>query len=271
MEVIKTKKVEIDEMLGLKRIEIDPCPSCHDKRYSYYDENGNFVFSTVCDCKVNKMNEERSNRLTDSIYGRNKIEHNKSLCGFKKRDIEEINTVKYVTNAYNIDAYNELIKYGDEFSENTSRGYYIHGTTGTGKSLLVKKLGAKVLNLGYSVLFTTSVDLLANIRKRIKEPNLRDLARYAIDVDLLILDDFGVERGNDWEIEELLKIFECRWGMAKPIIFTSNLSLEQVKKKYDKHGRIYSRILGGSNKVFTINGNDNRVEQFNARNQKMND
>ena len=59
--------------------------------------------------------------------------------------------------------------------------------------------------------------------------------------------------------------------MAKPIIFTSNLSLEQVKKKYDKHGRIYSRILGGSNKVFTINGNDNRVEQFNARNQKMND
>ena len=44
---------------------------------------------------------------------------------------------------------------------------------------------------GYSVLFTTSVDLLTNIRKRIKEPNLRDLARYAIDVDLLILDDFG--------------------------------------------------------------------------------
>ena len=70
--MIKTKKVEIDEMLGLKRIEIDPCPSCHDKRYSYYDENGNFVFSTVCDCKVNKMNEERSNRLTDSIYGRNR-------------------------------------------------------------------------------------------------------------------------------------------------------------------------------------------------------
>ena len=36
------KKIEIDEMLGLKRIEIDPCPNCHDKRYSYYDENDNF-------------------------------------------------------------------------------------------------------------------------------------------------------------------------------------------------------------------------------------
>ena len=56
--------------------------------------------------------------------------------------------------------------------------------------------------------------------------------------------------------------------MSKPIVFTSNLSLEQVKKKYDKHGRIYSRILGGSNKVFTINGIDNRIEQFKARNGK---
>lgn len=262
------KKVEFDEMLGLKRIEIDSCPNCHDKRYSYYDENGNFVFNTVCDCKVNKMNDERSNRLTDSIYGRKRIERNKSLCGLKKRDIEEVNTIRYITNSYNINAYNELIKYGDEFSNKTSRGYYICGTTGTGKSLLVKKLTVMLLNKGYSVLFTTSVDLLTNIRKRISQPDLRDLSKYAMDVDLLILDDFGVERGNDWETEELLKIFECRWGMSKPIVFTSNLSLEQVKKKYDKHGRIYSRILGGSNKVFTINGIDNRIEQFKARNGK---
>lgn len=262
------KKIEIDEMLGLKRIEIDPCPNCHDKRYSYYDENDNFVFNTVCDCKVNKMNEERSSRLTDSIYGRSRIERNKSLCGLKKHDIEEINTVKYITNSYNIDAYNELIKYGDVFSDKTSRGYYICGTTGTGKTLLVKKLAAMLLNKSYSVLFITTVDLLTNIRKRISQPDSRNLAKYAIDVDLLILDDFGVERGNDWETEELLKIFECRWGMSKPIIFTSNLSLDQVKKKYDKHGRIYSRILGGSEKVFTINGIDKRAEQFNKRNNQ---
>lgn len=261
------KKVEFDEMLGLKRIEIDTCPNCHDKRYSYYDENGNFVFNTVCDCKVNKMNEERSNRLTDSIYGRNKIERNKALCGLRKRDIEEINTTRYITNKDNIEAYNELTKYGTEFNEDVSIGYYIHGTTGTGKSLLVKRLATRVLNKGYSVLFITSADLTANIKKRMNEPETIDLKRYAECVDLLIVDDLGVERGTEWEIGELFEIFNHRWTMSKPIIFTSNLSLDQVKKKYDKHGRIYSRILGGSNKVFTINGADKRVEQFKARNK----
>ena len=261
------EKMEIDEMLGLRRIEIDPCPNCHTRRFKFYDKDGNYTHTTICDCEVAKENEKRSNRLTDSIYGRSKIERNKALCGLKKRDIEEINTIKYMTNDNNVDAYNELIKYNNEFCDKTSRGYYIYGTTGTGKSLLVKRLATMLLNKGYSVLFITSVDLLTNIRKRINQPELRDLSKYAMDVDLLILDDFGVERGNDWEVEELLKIFECRWGMSKPIVFTSNLSLDQVKKKYDKVGRIYSRILGGSNKIFTINGTDNRVEQFKARNK----
>ena len=261
------KKVDIED-LPYKKLSLGICNKCNTEKFHCISEDGSIDFITPCDCEIAKENDERSNRLTDSIYGRKRIERNKSLCGLKKRDIEEINTIRYITNSYNIEAYNELIKYGDEFSNKTSRGYYICGTTGTGKSLLVKRLAAKLLNKGYSVLFTTSVDLLTNIRKRIKEPNLRDLARYAIDVDLLILDDFGVERGNDWETEELLKIFECRWGMSKPIVFTSNLSLEQVKKKYDKHGRIYSRILGGSNKIFTINGIDNRIEQFKARNGK---
>ncbi|WP_305139922.1 ATP-binding protein [Thomasclavelia cocleata] len=261
------KKVEIDETLGLKKIEIDPCPNCHDKRYSYYDENGNFVFNTVCDCEVNKMNEERSKKLTNSIYGCNKIKQNKALCGLRKRDIEEINTIKYITNKDNIEAYNELIKYGDNFSDKTSGGYYICGTTGTGKSLLVKRLATKVLNKGYSVLFITSADLIANIKKRINEPEIRDLKRYAECVDLLIVDDLGVERGTEWEIGELFEIFNHRWTMSKPIVFTSNLSLNEIKKKYDKHGRIYSRILGGSNKIFTINGVDKRIEQFKARNK----
>lgn len=261
------KEVVIDD-LPYKKISLGVCVKCSAEKFHCINDDGSIDFITSCDCEVAKENEEHSNRLTDLIYGRNKIERNKALCGLRKRDIEEINTIKYMTNNDNIEAYNEIIKYGNNFDENTSRGYFITGTTGTGKSLLVKKLATILLIKGYSVLFITSVDLLTNIRKRISEPDIRDLSKYAIDVDLLILDDFGVERGNEWESEELLKIFECRWGMSKPIVFTSNLSLSEIKKKYDKHGRIYSRILGGSNKVFTLNGVDKRVEQFNNRAKK---
>lgn len=260
-------KITIED-LPYNKISVGVCCKCNTEKFHCINEDGSIDFITPCDCEVAKENEERSERLTDSIYGRNKIERNKTLCGLKKRDVEEINTIKYETTPNNIEAYNALIKYAKEFNENSNKGYYIYGTTGTGKSFLVKKLATMVLNKGYSVLFITSVNLLTNIRKRISQPDLRDLSKYAIDVDLLILDDFGVERGNEWEVEELLKIFEHRWGMSKPIVFTSNLSLIEVKRKYDFNGRIYSRILGGSEKIFTINGKDNRVEQFKARNNQ---
>ncbi|WP_279153788.1 ATP-binding protein [Thomasclavelia cocleata] len=260
------KRIEI-ENLPYKKLSLGICTKCNTEKFHCINDDGSIDFITLCDCEVAKENKERSNRLTDLIYGRNKIEYNKALCGLKKRDIEEINTIKYITNKDNIEAYNELIKYGDNFSDKTSRGYYICGTTGTGKSLLVKRLATKVLNKSYSVLFITSADLIANIKKRINEPEIRDLKRYAECVDLLIVDDLGVERGTEWEIGELFDIFNHRWTMSKPIVFTSNLSLNEIKKKYDKHGRIYSRILGGSNKVFTINGADKRIEQFKARNK----
>lgn len=63
-------------------------------------------------------------------------------------------------------------------------------------------------------------------------------------------------------------IYNC-WTMSKQIIFTSNLSLNEIKKKYDKYGRIYSRILGESNKIFTINDVDKRVKQFKNRVKKQ--
>lgn len=260
------KKIEI-ENLPYKKLSLGICTKCNTEKFHCINDNGSIDFITSCDCEVAKENEERSNRLTDLIYGRNKVEYNKALCGLKKRDIEEINTIRYITNKDNIEAYNELTKYGTEFNEDVSTGYYIHGTTGTGKSLLVKRLATMVLNKGYSVLFITSADLTANIKKRMNEPETIDLKRYAECVDLLIVDDLGVERGTEWEIGELFEIFNHRWTMSKPIVFTSNLSLNEIKKKYDKHGRIYSRILGGSNKIFTINGVDKRIEQFKARNK----
>lgn len=261
------RKVIIDD-LPYKKISLGVCTKCNTEKFHCINDDGSIDFITLCECEIAKENKERSKKLTNSIYGRSKIEQNKALYGLRKRDIEEINTIKYITNKDNIEAYNELIKYGNDFSDKTSMGYYICGTTGTGKSLLVKRLVTMILNKGYSVLFITSADLIANIKKRMSEPEIRDLKRYAEYVDLLVVDDLGVERGTEWEIGELFEIFNHRWTMSKPIIFTSNLSLNEIKKKYDSYGRIYSRILGSTNKVFVINGIDNRIEHFKNRAKK---
>lgn len=268
-KTIKDNMEEVKSFLpdDVERTYIKTCSKCGEKIYRY--TNGKDIdFITNCECERLEEQHDHSVKLTDNLTGINKIKRNKELCGFSKRDIDELCSIKYKTNSANIQAYNELLKYGNSFNQETSKGYYIYGTTGTGKSLLMKKVVTIVLNKGYSALFITSVELLANIRKRIQEPNLKDLKAYAISVDLLVLDDFGVEKGTEWETEELLQILENRWRESRPILFTSNLSIDQIQNKYDKFGRIYSRILGNSNKVFAINGPDHRVEEFKKRNKK---
>lgn len=62
--------------------------------------------------------------------------------------------------------------------------------------------------------------------------------------DLLILDDLGVERNTSYAMEQMFQVVDRRYRSCKPLIVTTNLSLEQMKNAPDvEHSRIYGRIL----------------------------
>ncbi len=47
--------------------------------------------------------------------------------------------------------------------------------------------------------------------------------------DLLILDDLGVERNTSYAMEQMFQVVDRRYRSCKPLIVTTNLSLEQMK------------------------------------------
>ena len=49
--------------------------------------------------------------------------------------------------------------------------------------------------------------------------------------DLLILDDLGVERNTSYAMEQMFQVVDRRYRSCKPLIVTTNLSLEQMKKR----------------------------------------
>lgn len=75
-------------------------------------------------------------------------------------------------------------------------------------------------------------------------------------VPLLIVDDLGVERMTDYSFEVWFKLIDERYGNLKPTVFTSNLKLSDLSKRFDD--RIASRLADG--KVLNIDGKDYRVE-----------
>lgn len=62
--------------------------------------------------------------------------------------------------------------------------------------------------------------------------------------DLLILDDFGMERQTDYAREQVFQVIDGRYLAKRPLIVTTNLSLSIMKSATElSDKRIYDRIL----------------------------
>ena len=61
---------------------------------------------------------------------------------------------------------------------------------------------------------------------------------------LLIIDDLGAERSTEFALEKVYKFIDDRYTAKKPLILTSNLTLDDMKACEDiKYSRIYDRIF----------------------------
>ena len=61
---------------------------------------------------------------------------------------------------------------------------------------------------------------------------------------LLVIDDFGMERGTEYALEQIYNIIDSRYRSQKPLIVTTNLTLTELKNPQDTaHARIYDRLL----------------------------
>ena len=61
---------------------------------------------------------------------------------------------------------------------------------------------------------------------------------------LLILDDFGMERSTEYGLEQIYNVVDSRYRSRKPLIVTTNLTLEELQHPEDTaHSRIYDRLL----------------------------
>ena len=71
-----------------------------------------------------------------------------------------------------------------------------------------------------------------------------DYIMKLIDCDLLILDDFGMERQTEYAREQVFNIINGRYLAGTPMIVTTNLTLQQMKNPETMaEKRIFDRVL----------------------------
>ncbi len=105
-------------------------------------------------------------------------------------------------------------------------GFVFSGGCGTGKNHLAAAIGNDLLSRNKSVLVVTIPDLMMRFRETYQDGAKQTeagLMKELCAVDLLVLDDIGVQRGNTNEGVVLFQIIDRRMSDKKPVGMLTNL------------------------------------------------
>ena len=135
-------------------------------------------------------------------------------------------------------------RYADAFAEmmTKNQGLLFYGSAGTGKTFAAACIANALLEQKVPVVMTSFVKLLSTVQgfQQDDEKLIAHLNR----AQLLIIDDLGAERSTDFALEKVYGIVDSRYRAQLPVIFTTNLSLKEMKDAVDmRYVRIYDRIF----------------------------
>lgn len=121
-----------------------------------------------------------------------------------------------------------------------SRGLYVYGPFGTGKTYLAAAIANAVLDSGRWVKFLRVVDMPRNDQDAVDE-----LANEGW--PLVVLDDIGAPKSTPRLVECIYNIVDGRLWHGAPLVITSNYRLNALEQKLDEAGgdaggRVVSRI-----------------------------
>ncbi len=218
------------------------CGKCHKPKEAYFPQ-GKALFGrdrhpSECDCRREER-ERQEKRESDE-------KHNAEVERLKREGFSNPAMRHWTFENDNGKcpqigkAHSYVEKWETVRSENL--GYLLWGNVGSGKSYFAGCIANALMEKEIPVCMTNFATILNNLFYGSENKNeyIVRLCSYP----LLILDDFGMERGTEYGLEQVYNVIDSRYISKKLLIATTNLTPEQLKKPEDvSHARIYGRLL----------------------------
>lgn len=224
----------------------------------------------TCDCRRKLFQEqEREEKRRDAAIEK---ERRRRDCFSNARDAA---CTFAVDDRKNPQISDSLLRYAEDFSEMMKRedrfGLLIYGPVGTGKSFYAACVANYLLERGYTAAMTNFTEMVNAIMDRSVDSQM--YIDHLMRKDLLIFDDMGVERETEFMQEQVTAFIDARYKSGKPLIVTTNISLEEIKKPKDlTYRRMYDRLLEICHPV-KVDGKSRRRESvmrtYNERNSML--
>lgn len=117
-------------------------------------------------------------------------------------------------------------------------GLLLYGPPGTGKTYLAACIANELMRQRVPVLATSIIKLAS-----VDADSLNETLHRMRSADLVILDDFGVERDTSTMQERVFNIIDTRYSNRKPMIITTNIDIAKLSSGGDvRTARVCERI-----------------------------
>jgi len=193
---------------------------------------------------LEEWRKEPTQQESFRIWKQEKIARSMRLSGvgnhFKDKKLDDLKV--------NDKLHKECVRYVENWQEMKSKGFgfFFWGNIGAGKTHSAAALANHLMQEKLvEVLFLNMPATVTRVKKTFDSPvNNEDKKIFdrMKDVELLIIDDLGVEKLSDWLSDQIYQIIDHRWQNNKPMILTSNQSLEDLGNHYK--AQVISRIWG---------------------------
>lgn len=223
---------------------------CDDCNWSgFIIENGeSYATAVLCDCMLRCRDcSGAGNVLLRNEKGYSYISPCPS-CGVVRRNVRLYNMAgipaKY-SKVLQVDAYLDLsqinssfqtaLKYAKEqFVKKYPRnkGFLLMGPAGTGKThLAVGTISELTLRYGVQCIFTDFFHLLSDLKQAYSEGTPEnEVILPLIEAEVLVIDELGKGRSNEWELNILDQLISKRYNASKKTLATTNYVTKEIAR-----------------------------------------
>jgi len=214
------------------------------------------IVHCICQCKAEKLKAEEEERKRRERFMR--------IQALRQGGFPDAEMQKWTFEAD--DGTSEVSKiarnYVDNFDEMKKRGkgLLLFGNVGTGKTFISACIANALIDKGYPCLVTNFARLVNTVSGMYdgKQDYIDSLNNF----DLLVIDDLASERDTEYMGEIVQNIIDSRYRSNLPLIVTTNLTSEELKKPVEiRKQRIYSRLFEMCVPV-EVKGKDRRKQKL---------
>ena len=196
-----------------------------------------------CICRCEKEAMEAQDQRMRYEEERRRIDSLKQLSLLDAKS-KEVYFKTYQVTPENQKVFGIAKRYVENFASmySNNQGLLFWGDVGTGKSYTAAAIANELMERLNPVIMTSFVKLLQDMHGFDTDDG--SYMNRLNKAKLLIIDDLGAERGTDYALEKVYDIVDSRYRSGKPAIFTTNLTIKQMKECTDiRYNRIYDRIF----------------------------